>query len=112
MTLSADLHAHMHKEERVLFPAIETLEAGFSSPLRIDAPISVIEHEHDHAGALLAGLRDIIGGHQPPAWGCATLRVMYYALSDLEAAMHVHVHLEHNVLVPRALRVADARVGA
>jgi regulator of cell morphogenesis and NO signaling len=35
--LSADLHAHMQKEEWVLFPAIEALEAGIAPPLRIDA---------------------------------------------------------------------------
>jgi regulator of cell morphogenesis and NO signaling len=110
--LSADLHAHMVKEELVLFPVIEALEAGVGSPLRVDSPISVMEHEHDHAGALLSELRDITSGYEPPAWGCSTLRALYHGLSELEAAMHVHVHLENNVLFPRALRLGDASVGA
>ncbi len=110
--LSADLLAHMWKEERVLFPAIDALAAGAGAPLRIDAPISVMEHEHDRAGALLAELRELTEGYEPPAWGCATVRALYHGLSELEAAMHIHVHLENNVLFPRALRLVDARVSA
>jgi regulator of cell morphogenesis and NO signaling len=110
--LSADLRAHMRKEELVLFPAIDALEAGPASLLRIDAPISVMEHEHDGAGALLAELRELSGGYAPPERGCATLGALYHGLAELESAMHVHVHLENNVLFPRALRLMDARVGA
>ena len=109
--LSADLHAHMLKEELVLFPAINELAAGVSARVRIDAPIHVMEHEHDRAGALLAELRELTEGYEPPAWGCATLRALFHGLSELEAAMHVHVHLENNVLFPRALQLVESRVG-
>jgi regulator of cell morphogenesis and NO signaling len=110
--LSADLHAHMLKEELVLFPAIKALDAGATTPVRIDAPIHVMEHEHDRAGALLAELRELTDGFAPPAWGCATLRALFHGLSELEASMHVHVHLENNVLFPRALRLVDGHAGA
>ena len=110
--LSADLLAHMWKEERVLFPAIDALDAGAGAPLRIDAPIRVMEHEHDRAGALLAELRELTEGYEPPPWGCATLRALYHGLAELEGTMHVHVHLENNLLFPRALRLVDARVSA
>ena len=62
-----------------------------------------MENEHEHAGALLAELRFMTDGYQVPEWGCATVRALYYALAELEASMHVHVHLENNVLFPRAL---------
>jgi regulator of cell morphogenesis and NO signaling len=113
--LSADLRSHMRKEETVLFPAIRTVEgnAGGAS-IPISAPIAVMEAEHDHAGALLSELRTITGGYVAPEWACQTFRALYYGLAELEAAMHVHVHLENNVLFPRAValtRAADVAVG-
>ena len=102
--LSAELREHMQKEERVLFPAIEALEShGPGAPMRIAAPITVMEDEHEHAGALLAELRTITGGYDMPDWGCGTFQALYRGLSDLESAMHVHIHLENNLLFPRAL---------
>lgn len=106
--LSDDLQSHMRKEELVLFPAIDALEARGQASMRIDAPIAAMEHDHDHAGELLAELRWLTSGWQPPQWGCATLRALYAGLSELEAAMHLHVHLENNVLFPRALRLLGA----
>ena len=102
--LSADLQLHMRKEELVLFPAIGRLEARFAPPdLRLGGATMAMEHEHDNAGALLSELRVISDGYVPPAWACETLRALYHGLSELEAAMHVHVHLENNILFPRAL---------
>jgi regulator of cell morphogenesis and NO signaling len=106
--LSADLRSHMRKEELVLFPAIRGLEEGPEQNIRIDAPISVMEHEHDHAGDLLAELRAITDGYVAPAWACETFRALYHGLSELEMTMHVHVHLENNILFPRALALTSA----
>ena len=106
--LSVDLRSHMRKEELVLFPAIRSLEQGSGQNIRIDAPISVMEHEHDHAGELLAELRAITDGYVPPAWACETFRALYHGLSELETSMHVHVHLENNILFPRALTLISA----
>jgi len=112
--LSADLLMHMRKEEMILFPAIEELARGAGGRgFPIDGPIAVMEHEHDHAGSLLEELRAITGGYELPQWGCATMRALYDGLADLEAAMHVHVHLENNLLFPRALDLMrDASPGA
>jgi len=66
--LSAELVAHMRKEERVLFPAIDAIEAGTQAMLPISAPIAIMEDEHDHAGALLAELRALTEGYEPPDW--------------------------------------------
>jgi len=62
--LSAELVAHMRKEELVLFPAIDAIEAGTKAMLPISAPIAVMEH--DHAGALLAELGALTEGYEPP----------------------------------------------
>jgi regulator of cell morphogenesis and NO signaling len=67
-----------------------------------------MESEHDQAGGLLAELRRCTNGYVPPSWACATFRALYQGLAELEATMHVHVHLENNVLFPRALRLAGA----
>ena len=105
--LSADLQSHMLKEERVLFPAIQAVERGQAQPsIPLFAPIGVMEAEHDRAGALLSELRTITDGFVTPAWACQTFRALYHGLSELEAAMHVHVHLENNILFPRALTLA------
>jgi regulator of cell morphogenesis and NO signaling len=104
--LSAELVMHMKKEEVILFPAIRRVESGAGRPaLPISAPIAVMEDEHDHAGALLAELRAITAGYAPPAWACATFRALYRGLAEVESEMHVHVHLENNILFPRALRL-------
>ena len=98
--LSDDLLMHMEKEEQILFPAINAIEVS-GRAIRLEGPISVMEHEHDQAGAWLAELRSLTDGYQPPEWGCATLRALFAGLAELEATMHVHVHLENNVLFPR-----------
>ena len=102
--LCADLLTHMRKEEMVLFPAIEELTRGATGRwFPIDTPIAVMEHEHDHAGSLLEEMRVITAGYHVPEWACATTRALYQGLAELESAMHVHVHLENNVLFPRAI---------
>jgi regulator of cell morphogenesis and NO signaling len=105
--LSAELGSHMRKEEMVLFPAIRTIEAGQGCPpFPIAAPIGVMEDEHDRAGAFLSELRTITDGYVVLEWACQTFRALYHGLSELESTMQVHVHLENNVLFPRALAVA------
>jgi regulator of cell morphogenesis and NO signaling len=105
--LSSDLRAHMHKEEAILFPALRGLDGGATDGAWLAAPIAVMEHEHDRAGALLADLRRLTSHYEPPAWACATFRALYQGLAELEASMHLHVHLENNVLFPRALSGAS-----
>jgi regulator of cell morphogenesis and NO signaling len=108
--LAADLSLHMQKEEQVLFPAIRAIEIGDghrSQPDWIALPITVLQEDHDRAGELLAQLRSITSGYQPPEWACGTMRALYGGLDEFEQTMHVHVHLENNVLFPRALQHAE-----
>ena len=110
--LQRDLLAHMVKEDRVLFPSIVALDAGLPFPAGgsaadLAAPIGVMEAEHAGAGAALARMRHLTGGYAPPEWACPTFRGLYFGLSQLEADMHLHVHLENNILFPRAAWLAS-----
>jgi regulator of cell morphogenesis and NO signaling len=62
--------------------------------------MSVMLAEHDTVGALLARLREITNGYQPPADGCASYAALFSGLAELEADTHLHVHKENNVLFP------------
>ena len=101
--LVPDLLAHMRKEETVLFPALRAIAEGRTDAAWVAAPIAVMEREHDDAGALLNDLRELTDGYTLREGACATTRALYQGLAALERAMHVHVHLENNVLCPRAL---------
>lgn len=116
LALKAELESHLMKEEMVLFPVIRNLElaaqAGGAAPAAhcgsVNNPIRVMEHEHDSAGQALAYMRQLTGGYTPPADGCNTFRALYYGLQELEADLHQHIHLENNILFPRAARLESA----
>lgn len=115
--LQQELLLHMRKEDAVLFPFIVALEAGQPLPVGdggtwIESPIAAMEHDHDDAGAALARMRETTGGYAPPEWACPTFRGLYYGLSQFETDMHLHVHLENNVLFPRAAQLARRQVTA
>ena len=113
--LREELESHMVKEERVLFPYVERLETLSahgqrlsSSPFgSIQAPIGMMEHEHDIAARALARLREITNAYTPPADACNTFRGLYHGLAELEKALHEHIHLENNVLFPRATKLEE-----
>lgn len=96
--LRDDLEPHMMKEERILFPAIL---AGRGRD--VGGPVSVMHADHEHLGGILAGLREVTHDYTPPADGCGSWRALFQGLSDLEADLKLHIHLENNVLFPRAL---------
>jgi regulator of cell morphogenesis and NO signaling len=108
--LRAELESHMMKEEQVLFPAVRGLESaagggGQPAALGLSGPIAMMEDEHDDAARALAELRRLTGGFQPPVGACTTFRGLYHGLAELESDTHRHIHLENNVLFPRAARL-------
>jgi regulator of cell morphogenesis and NO signaling len=108
--LQEELLLHMAKEDRVLFPAIVAAEAGeVSTRSWISQTIATMEAEHADAGRALSRVRGLTSGYAPPEWACPTFRGLYYGLAELERDMHVHVHLENNILFPRAASSAAAR---
>ena len=96
--LKKELLLHMVKEERILFPLIRQ---GLGSSAY--GPITAMEREHDSAGEALLRLRELTGGYEVPAGACNTWRALWHGLAALEAEMHQHIHLENNILFPRAL---------
>lgn len=111
--LARELSMHMRKEELLLFPYIRNLEAGtgFESPAfgTVANPIRMMEHEHDVAGNLCKDISRLSGGYEPPAHACNTYRVLYAMLDEFEQDLHRHVHLENNVLFPKALKLEQSR---
>lgn len=100
--LLEDMHAsvveHLEKEERVLFPLILD---GYGR--RAGGPVRVLEAEHDDHGLHLARVRQLTHNLTPPADACPTWRALYLRLGALEGELMDHIHLENNVLFPRAL---------
>jgi regulator of cell morphogenesis and NO signaling len=103
--LKAELSEHMMKEERILFPMIRNMEisARLTMPAgAIQHPIRVMEHEHASAGQALAEMRRLTNDFSPPDDACNTFRVLYRQTEELESDLHIHIHLENNILFPRA----------
>jgi regulator of cell morphogenesis and NO signaling len=103
--LRAELEAHLAKEEMILFPLIKRMEGGDRSPAHcgsVNNPIRVMVHEHDNAGRALETMREITADYTVPADGCNTFRALFHGLVELEADLHRHIHLENNILFPKA----------
>ena len=96
--MSTELERHMQKEERILFPMI----CGGQGALAI-MPVQVMEQEHEEAGENLARVRKLAHDFLPPDEACATWRTLYFDLAEFEEELMQHIHLENNVLFPRAL---------
>lgn len=111
-----ELAGHMVKEERILFPFISTLAAAKrdgTTPQRppfqtLRNPIRMMEAEHQSAGDGLAFIRKASNGYTVPADGCTTYRVTYQELEEFERDLHQHVHLENNILFPKAIELETA----
>ncbi len=113
--LNADISMHLEKEELVLFPYIRQIEAymqdaGPAPEMHcgtVQNPIHQMEHEHDLAGDALLRMRKLTDNYQVPPDGCASFRALYEGLNALEADLHHHIHLENNILFPRAVQMEE-----
>jgi len=111
--LSHDLLPHMTKEEIALFPYIQQLaRAKERSTLPVMAPFGSVQHpvgrmetEHEEAGAILAEMRDITNGYTTPEGSCPSFIALYFGLEELEKDLHRHIHLENNILFPKAIEL-------
>ena len=115
--LAQELGPHLMKEETILFPYVHKLEAAASghgaagrAPFgSVRNPISMMEHEHDNAGNALRDLRERSGGYAAPPDACASYAALYQALAAFEKDLHQHIHLENNILFPRAVAIEQGR---
>lgn len=92
---------HLDEEEQRLFPTLRKLADGNASA-DIEEQLASMQTDHDALGEALHRLRELTNGFAEPADACASYREMLTGLSALERDMHQHVHLENNVLLPRA----------
>ncbi|MEO5561895.1 MAG: iron-sulfur cluster repair di-iron protein [Chitinophagaceae bacterium] len=110
--LSVEMDLHMNKEEYVLFPRIAKVEKQILSQEDSDkgifylkSPVMIMEQEHDHAGTIMAQIRELTNNYSVPANACTTYRLLFSCLEMFEADLHRHVHLENNLLFPKALKL-------
>lgn len=105
--INDELLQHMDKEEKVLFPAIKEMVQQKNSDKRniIYAEITRMQGEHDFAGGAMDDINVITSGYKLPADACNTYRVAFQSLHQFEDDLHVHVHLENNILFPKALKL-------
>ena len=111
--LAQELTTHLMKEEAILFPYIVRLEeaAVEKAPVvpppfgTVRNPVAMMVHEHDDAGEALRALRHASQGYAPPPDACLSFQTLYQALAAFEADLHQHIHLENNILFPRAIQL-------
>lgn len=111
--VSTELGGHMKKEELILFPLIKKMvnakRAGESVPEphfgTVDNPIKMMEAEHEEAGEILRTIAQLSQNYIPPEGACNTFRAFYAKLDEFEQDLHQHVHLENNILFPKALKL-------
>ncbi|MCG2613370.1 iron-sulfur cluster repair di-iron protein [Terrimonas sp. NA20] len=107
-----DLVDHLEKEERVLFPFVRRMvEAGTEevhAPFgRVENPVSIMMHEHDHEGERFRRISVLTNNYTPPGDACNSYRVILRMLKEFEEDLHHHIHLENNILFPKAIAMQE-----
>jgi regulator of cell morphogenesis and NO signaling len=111
--LATDLSLHMIKEENVVFPFIKELVASKKSPVsfpafsfdNVNTPVQILEMEHEIAGEDMAAIHSLTSGYTLPEDACASYTVLYKKLMVFENDLFMHVHLENNILFPKAIQL-------
>ena len=110
---SGELAKHMKKEELILFPFVRKMvmfriSGEHMEPPRFGKvinPIQMMMEEHDVEGERFRMISELTDHYRAPADGCTTYRVAYSMLKDFEADLHLHIHLENNILFPKAIEL-------
>jgi regulator of cell morphogenesis and NO signaling len=108
-SINRELLQHLKNEEEVLFPAIKDLLASGSaeSKAKIVSEIARLSGEHEFAGGAMDKINIITGNYKVPADGCNSYHVAFKLLQQFEDDLHIHVHLENNILFPKALKTTN-----
>ncbi len=113
---AGELTAHMKKEEFILFPHIRKMVKAESSSLplaspqfgTVVSPIQAMMQEHDNEGRRFYEINQLSNHYLPPEDACNTYQVTYHSLREFENDLHLHIHLENNILFPRAIEMEKA----
>lgn len=110
--LAHELEMHMHKEETILFPYIKKMIYAKKNGIRVPTPFGSVQNpinmmlaEHDSAGNELEVLQQLTEDYTPPKGACATHQVSYGQLKEFANDLMKHIHLENNILFPKALEL-------
>lgn len=113
--VAEELLLHMKKEEQVLFPFVKKLVLARNEgiyPLHppfgtVNNPIRMMESEHENAGDIFKTIAILTNDYTPPAGACNTFRALYAKLKEFEEDLHLHIHLENNILHPKAIALEN-----
>lgn len=111
--LNDEMLSHMVKEERVLFPYIKELVQATQQPHQsafgtVKNPINMMEMEHEIVGEIFEKIRTLTNDYTLPVDACASYGVLYRLLSEFEDDTHTHIHLENNILFPKAIELENS----
>ena len=106
-----ELTQHMKKEELILFPYIKQMVEAARNKTPLSAPgfgsvanpIAMMMEEHENEGNRFEKIVAISNNYTPPADGCNTYKVTFQMLQEFESDLHTHIHLENNILFPKAI---------
>lgn len=115
---ATELGQHMVKEENILFPAIEEMEnanatkSAYTMPPfgSIENPINMMMHEHEGEGERFVKIAQLTDNYAAPADACSTYRVTFDMLKEFEQDLHKHIHIENNILFPKAIKLEKSLV--
>lgn len=106
-----DLAAHMKKEELILFPFIRKMTEAklynrdIATPHfgTVENPVEMMKHEHEVEGDRFRKIVELSNNYTPPADACNTYKVTFAMLDEFEKDLHTHIHIENNIMFPRAI---------
>jgi len=110
---AGELTAHMKKEELILFPFVKRMvkakidNQAIQSPQfrTVENPIAMMMHEHNNEGERFREIAKLTNDYNPPVDACNTYKVTYAMLDEFEKDLHLHIHLENNILFPEAVKL-------
>ena len=110
---AGELAMHMKKEELILFPFIRKMVKAKQNTLQVDSPqfgtvrnpIQMMMNEHATEGDRFRGIEELSNNYTPPADACNTYKVTFALLKEFEEDLHLHIHLENNILFPKAIEL-------
>ena len=113
LRLSDELLDHINKEEEILFSKIKILvdktysKSVFFSYGTISNPIKMMEMEHESAKKVLKEIEELSNKYNSPPSACNTYKALYNSLKEFQDDLHIHIHLENNILFPKVMKFDD-----
>lgn len=117
--LAGELMQHMQKEEMIVFPYVEQMSAAAESGTKLHTPffgtvqnpVAMMIKEHDSAGELIGQIKELSSSFTAPADACTTFTLVYRELEEFDRDLRLHIHLENNILFPRAVEMETRIAG-